>query len=1237
MRAKRFFTLFFVFFTLNFCLAQIVPIQNFSLNSFGQAQIEIAAEADKYYLLSVQHPPGFTYESITSMKMGVDGNLIITEPLAAFAQQNYRVTAHSIANPDDTDGDGIDDVTEFNNTPDQAPLNFAGEIPIIDGTIFLDSYDTYSALAVVDEDIPWAPFLNNQEFAKFAILNQNTDEPEVYFINSETHYIHASFLGTINTTGADIVTGEIVYNPNIVLPNGAIGSYSFNYSFGSAYSFEQTRRTFELLAANMPFLQNNFRHFIGDGGENAYINQYQDDYVGSRLEVILESELFADVDFLPFNQTEGYGFFRVMQLDENPASRDIVLYDALPNSLPRVGGIITSVVQTPLSHVNLRAIQDNVPNAYIRNPLDIDSIANLVGNYIYYKVEAEQYFIREATLEEVNAWYENQRPTEAQIPDRDLSQTRILPLDSIGFEMSTSFGAKCSNVATMRGFGFPEGTIPNGFGIPFYYYDEFMKFNGFYDDVEDMISDPDFINDLETRIDMLKDFRDEIKDAPMPQWMLDDLQAMHDAFPEGTAVRCRSSTNNEDLPGFSGAGLYTSKTQHLDEGHIQKSIKQVYASMWNFRAFDERDFYRVDHYIAAMGILCHPNFQEEKSNGVGVSIDPVFNTENTFYLNTQVGEFLITNPDANSIPEEILLSTDPAGGYVVLRESNLVPIGELVMGDEYLNQMREYLQVIHDKFAVLYNVVGAEGFGMDIEYKVTAEDQLIIKQARPWVSFWADIKATYDLTAVEITEPQSSSTLGAEELVRVNIANKGLKNMDAFEISLLVEDEMVETLTINEQLTPQTDGTYQFTIPQDFSEIGTYNIGAIVTHPDDGYLGNDTVYLVLNKLHLLEGEMILKSGRAKCGNEVELAVSLTNYGEATFNETKIEVLVNGMPVDTVTYDFSIPYLTEVEITILVTENLQSDNNEIILNLLTVNGQEDAVLDNNSVTFSTGLESNYEEITFVLNPDNFPQEISWELYDLSNEELVSSGFMVEGQGQLVQNICVDYNNCFSLKVSDSFGDGICCGFGFGGFNVNTAEGDMLVNNNGEFTHFTEELFCPNGQGCAFTANMTIKNATAENASDGVITIIPTTGLEPYMYSVDGGQSYTEKNTFTDLTPGDYLIMVMDASGTCSYEETVTIGVEIVSEVEDLSIGSLKVYPNPVQETLVIEAATAFLAAGKINIELYDYLGRQVQTNALTRSSSESKAIISMQGFAAGCYFVKCYNDNFEQHFKVIKID
>ena len=157
---------------------------------------------------------------------------------------------------------------------------------------------------------------------------------------------------------------------------------------------------------------------------------------------------------------------------------------------------MTSVVQTPLSHVNLRAIQDNVPNAYIADPLSVDSIAELLGHYIHYKVEADSYTISEATLDEVNEWYEALRPTEPQIPERDLSFADILPLDDIGFDMSSAFGAKCANLATMRTFGFPEGTVPDGFGVPFYFYDEFMHYNDFYEEAEVMINNPSFIYDM---------------------------------------------------------------------------------------------------------------------------------------------------------------------------------------------------------------------------------------------------------------------------------------------------------------------------------------------------------------------------------------------------------------------------------------------------------------------------------------------------------------------------------------------------------------------------------------------------------------------------------------------------------------------------------------------------------------------------------------------------------------------
>jgi Pyruvate phosphate dikinase, AMP/ATP-binding domain/Secretion system C-terminal sorting domain len=289
----------------------------------------------------------------------------------------------------------------------------------------------------------------------------------------------------------------------------------------------------------------------------------------------------------------------------------------------------------------------------------------------------------------------------------------------------------------MRTFGFPEGAIPDGFGIPFYFYDAFMRYNNLYTTARQMMANADFQMDVDTRIARLADFRKQIKSAPMPAWMMNALTVMQQSFPTDVPVRCRSSTNNEDLPGFSGAGLYDSKTQHPGEGHISKSVKQVYASMWNFRAFEERSFYRIDHFAAAMGVLIHPNYENERANGVGVSTDPLYQTTGTLYLNTQIGEDLVTNPAALSVPEEILLDTAAitTDDYVVINASNQVPKDTLIMQRPYLDTMRWFLKTIHQRFQILYKMIGNPDFAMEIEYKVDANGRLVVKQARPWASF----------------------------------------------------------------------------------------------------------------------------------------------------------------------------------------------------------------------------------------------------------------------------------------------------------------------------------------------------------------------------------------------------------------------------------------------------------------------------------------------------------------------
>lgn len=610
-----------------------------------------------------------------------------------------------------------------------------------DGTASIPNRETFKKLSYQGAEVLVDTHLSGMEFVKFQIEKADTDHPDLYFINTKTHRGHPMFMGAVNIEmlgrgdeRESQMRGVLIYRPMAKAPNGEPGVYTFEYEPNDDYAFEAINMSRNLLVDKMPLLKGRVGYCPLSRDSVARYVEETKQYEDADLSVYFEEDLLGDIAFLPLNPAESYGRLRILAEDTLPSARDIVLCKVLPNEMPRTAGVVSAVRQTPLSHVNLRAIQDKVPNAFIAGIAENPEVQALLDKNVYYRVSADGYELREATVAEMEAHLSARRPKEIQVLPSDLTKTSIRPLKDLNFSDSLSIGVKAANLAAMHQLGLPSNMIPKGHAIPFYFYVTFMQHNGFDVKAKKLIADVSLADDREALQDELKDFRKKIKKGDFPDTLRAALTELQNVFDEGTSIRCRSSTNNEDLQGFSGAGLYDSYTHHPDEGHLSKSIRQVYASIWNLRAFEERAFYRIDHLSAAMGVLLHPNFSDEIANGVAVTDDILYQTDGSYYVNTQIGEDLVTNPEQASAPEEYLLDWRRSDKDRLMRVSNRVSSDKEILSESKRDELRDALGTVHAEFAKLYQKkIDDPKFAMEIEFKLTKEGELAVKQARPWV------------------------------------------------------------------------------------------------------------------------------------------------------------------------------------------------------------------------------------------------------------------------------------------------------------------------------------------------------------------------------------------------------------------------------------------------------------------------------------------------------------------------
>ncbi len=479
------------------------------------------------------------------------------------------------------------------------------------------------------------------------------------------------------------------------------------------------------------------------------------DDLGDDVRIITTDELFAGITYQPLNLGCSMGTIGFYESDgvDNVSSREIVVLDAVPNDISVVSGIITATWQTPLSHINVLSQNRGTPNMALRDAWEHGELRGLEGKWVELCVEAMDWSVREVTQEEADAWWEEFRPDPLPVSPMDLSVTdlrdedEILDLETYNLDDAITaavpaFGGKASHYGGLALIG-DEVPHPRAYVIPVYYYHQHMEQNGLLAVAEAMLADKGFQTDAAVRRTMLEDLQQQIKNAPIDEDFYAMLSAKLEADYPGIRMRFRSSTNAEDLNGFNGAGLYDSESATLGDASdpVDQAVKNVWSSLWSYRAYEEREYYSISHMDIGMAILSHHSFPDEEANGVAITAN-IYDTtgmEPAFYVNVQLGGESVVQPEAGVTSDIFLYYYDMPGQPIVfLAHSSLLEDGETVLSTAQTYKLGSALSAIHSYF---YEVYGGDGFyGMDVEFKFddswddddSDEPSLYIKQARPY-------------------------------------------------------------------------------------------------------------------------------------------------------------------------------------------------------------------------------------------------------------------------------------------------------------------------------------------------------------------------------------------------------------------------------------------------------------------------------------------------------------------------
>ncbi len=518
------------------------------------------------------------------------------------------------------------------------------------------------------------------------------------------------------------------------------------------------------------------------------------EYAPQRTAAILEARSWVDPGFpirdrgdqeLPdaigYHPATNYGVMRRYTLAQLTAAegageldrQTIVVVDDVPEDIETaIAGLVTGVPQGELSHLGIRLARRDVPNVFVDDAMT--RFADVDGTLVRFEVTVDGYDVRAATLEEAEAWWSEHRPSLPPIPAVDEEYAAFDRITDIDLASGAAgalklFGGKAAGLAALYEHLPPQYQTP-GFAIPFRYYLEFIRTNtipsltnpavevSYEAYIDELLADTRFRTDGAYRRTTLEGLRDHMRaHGVVPASLLDALRdRIVEVFADPQVkVRFRSSSNGEDSPEFTGAGLYDSTsvclpdeldddntgpslcdTSKQNERTIERALKKVWASLWNYRAYEEREYFQIDHRRAAMGLVVTLAYPAEDSNGVAFTGDPANRESPHYVINVQLGDESVVRPGVGIESEKDVLVMDGSSVRKVVRAraSSLTVPDQYVLSEEQLDELGGVLASVRDGYLSHYDF-GAHPPGdvlVDFEFKFQ-DGQLIVKQARPFL------------------------------------------------------------------------------------------------------------------------------------------------------------------------------------------------------------------------------------------------------------------------------------------------------------------------------------------------------------------------------------------------------------------------------------------------------------------------------------------------------------------------